>query len=38
MGLWQVLTAYATNLGLNENTLQDIYIESVQWAEQTFKS
>lgn len=38
MGLWQVLSAYAASLRMEENALQDIYIESVQWAQQTFKS
>jgi EAL and modified HD-GYP domain-containing signal transduction protein len=38
MGLWRVLGYIADSLRLKENTLQDIYIEAIQWAEQTFKS
>ena len=38
MGLWQVLSAYAAKLRREEHALQGIYIESVQWAQQTFKS
>lgn len=38
MGLWRVLTYIADSLRLKENTLQDIYIEAIQWAEQTFNS
>jgi EAL and modified HD-GYP domain-containing signal transduction protein len=37
MGLWRVLGYIADSLRLKENTLQDIYIEAIQWAEQTFK-
>lgn len=38
MGLWRVLSFIADSLRLKENTLQDIYIEATQWAEQTFKA
>ena len=38
IGLWQVLSAYAAKLRMEEHALQDIYIESVQWAQQIFKS
>ena len=38
MGLWRVLSYIADSLRLQENTLQDIYIEAIQWAEQTFKA
>ena len=38
MGLWRVLTYIADSLRLQENTLQDIYIESIQWARQTFNA
>lgn len=37
MGLWRVLSYIADSLRLPENLLQDIYIEAIQWAEQTFK-
>ncbi|NOQ51145.1 MAG: hypothetical protein GQ578_02840 [Desulfuromonadaceae bacterium] len=38
MGLWRVLTYIADSLRLQENTLQGIYIESIQWARQTFNA
>ena len=38
MGLWRVLSYIADSLRLQENTLQDIYIEATRWAEQTFNS
>jgi len=38
MGLWRVLSYIADSLRLQENTLQDTYIEAIQWAEETFKS
>lgn len=38
MGLWRVLSYISDSLRLQENTLQDIYIEAIQWAEQTFKN
>jgi len=38
MGLWRVLGYISDSLRLQDNTLQDIYIEAIQWAEQTFKS
>lgn len=37
MGLWRVLSYISDSLRLQENTLQEIYIEAIQWAEQTFK-
>ncbi|NOY14345.1 MAG: HDOD domain-containing protein, partial [Deltaproteobacteria bacterium] len=37
MGLWRVLSYIADSLRLPENLLQDIYIEAIRWAEQTFK-
>lgn len=38
MGLWRVLSYIADSLRLKENTLQDIHIEAIQWAEETFNS
>jgi len=38
MGLWRVLSYIADSLRLKENTLQEIYIEAVKWAEETFKA
>ena len=37
MGLWRVLGYIADSLRLKENTLQDIYIEAIQWAKETYK-
>lgn len=38
MGLWRVLSYIADSLRLKENTLQDIHIEAIKWAEQTFNN
>ncbi len=38
MGLWNILSAYAKSLNMPENALQEIHIEAVQWAHQTFRS
>ncbi|SHI55576.1 EAL and modified HD-GYP domain-containing signal transduction protein [Malonomonas rubra DSM 5091] len=38
MGLWRVLGYIADSLRLKENTLQEIYIEALKWAEETFKA